>query len=333
MKIAWKRDYRFFSTPGSADWVTTLRVQEHAYWVAKVHLRVFYGFLLYYAVVIIHLWDYYHKILPTDPLWPVIWLKALDDPLIGIRLILVGSFIAAIIGALFCEFRWARVLVFIGLLEYLALKYSYGGHIGHGMHLWLIVSFLLIFLPPDWVKIGKVSRLTQQATLRLYWCCQSLVMLTFSMSGLGKLGGAFYQIFIGQIHLFHPDAFSLHIAERLLQNNSSSLMGNWFIDHPQWGIPLMVGMLYLQLFAFWAAFRPSLHRLWGFGLILFQIGTSLIFSINFPFSIFLIALLFLYSPFKPESVTWGKVLRDLPLFGFFIRKLKAGNVPEPELSG
>ncbi len=321
MDKGWKSIYRFFSARDTADWVTTLRMQKPAYTVAKVLIRVFYGFLLYYAAIIHHLWDYYHNILPTDLLWPVIWLNALEDPIVGVRLILVGGFIAALTGALFCEIRWARVMVFIGLLEYLGLKYSYGGSIGHGMHLWLILSFILIFLPIDWAKTGKVSRLTEQMTLRLYWCCQALVMLTFSMSGLGKLGGAIYQIFSGQIHLFHPDAFALHIAERLLQNNTTSLMGNWFINHSMWGIPIMVVTLYVQLFAIWAAFRPSLHHLWGFGLILFHIGTSLILSINFTFSIFLIALLFLYSPFKPENVNWQSVLRDLPLFGFFYRKI------------
>ena len=326
----WKSIYRFFSTPEKTDWVTTLSMQKHAHFVAKVSLRVFYSFLLYYAVILIHLWNYYHTLSPIDPLWPVIWLNAMDNPIVGVEIILVGGFSAAILGALFCEFRWARITTFVGLLEYLALKYSYGGHIGHGMHLWLIVSFLLIFLPSHWAKIGISSRLTQQMTLRLFWCCQALVMLTYSMSGLGKLGGALYQLMIGQIHLFHPDAFSLHIAERLLQNNSTSLMGSWFIEHPLWGMPVMVGALYFQLFAFWAAFRPSLHKLWGFGLILFHIGTSLIFSINFSFSIFLIALLFLYSPFKPEMFFWRRVFRDLPLFGIFYREILVEISPEPE---
>ncbi len=313
MKLFWKRIYRFFASSDKTNWDVTLRLQEHAYQVAKVLLRVFYGFLLFYALFNIHLWDYYQKLKPTDPLWPVIWLNILNNSLVGVRLILAGSFIAALAGAIFCEHRWARSLVFFGLLEYLALKYSYGGNIHHGMHLWLICSFILIFLPRHWAHPGTVSRLTQQITLRVCWCCQALVMLTFTMAGIGKMGGAVYQFFIGQIHAFHPRALSLHVAERLLQNNTNSLMGNWFIEHTVWGFPLMISMLYIQFFAFWAAFRPSLHKLWGVALILFHIGTSLIFSINFRYSMFLVALLFLYSPFKPEKNSSRQVLVDLPL--------------------
>ena len=267
---------------------------------------------------LIPVWQQYQVLEPVDPLWPVWWLKAVDAHA-GARIILAGGFATALLGAFFCEYRWARVAVFLGLLEYLGLKFSFGS-IHHSMHLALTFSFLLIFLPRHWARPGEADRLTRQMTLRVFWCCQAFVLMSYSMSGLGKIGGAIYQAALGQINAFYPQALSLHVAERLLQTNSNSLLGGWIIEHPMCGWPLMVGAMYLQFFSFWAAFRPSLQKLWGIGLILFHIGNSLILTINFHANIFLIAVFLLYSPFQSERFSWRRTVVDLPLFGVMLRR-------------
>lgn len=300
------------------EWAESVRGEERAYRIAAVIVRVFYIFLLYFAMNLIPVWQQYQVLEPVDPLWPVWWLKAIDTHA-GARVILSGGFMAAVLGAFFCEYRWARVAVFFGLLEYLGLKFSFGS-IHHSMHLALTFCFLLIFLPRHWARPEEADRLTRQMTLRVLWCCQAFALMSYSMSGLGKVGGAIYQTALGQINAFYPQAMSLHVAERLLQTNSSSLMGGWIIEHPICGWPLMVGAIYLQFFSFWAAFRPSLQKLWGIGLILFHIGNSLILTINFHANIFLVALFLFCSPFQPERFSWRRIAVDLPLFGVMFRR-------------
>ena len=52
------------------------------------------------------------------------------------------------------------------------------------------------------------------------------------MSGLGKLGGALYQLARGQPNAFVPGALGTHVALRLLQTHSESQLGAWIIHHP-----------------------------------------------------------------------------------------------------
>ena len=318
MKRVWKKVRRFFASPVRSEWAASVRGEERATQITGVIVRIFYVFLLFFAMTRISVWQQYQTLEPVDPLWPVWWLNAVDAQA-GARVILTGGFVAAVLGAFFCEHRWARVAVFLGLLEYLGLKYSFG-RIYHSMHLALTFSFLFIFLPRHWARPGAADRLTRQMTLRVFWCCQAFILMAYSMAGLGKIGGAIYQMFMGQIHALHPQALALHAAERLLQTNSSSLLGEWVIEHPLWGWPLMVGMMYIQFFSIWAAFRPSLHKLWGIGLILFHIGNSLILNINFHANIFLIAVFLLYSPFQSERFSWRRAAIDLPLFGAMLRR-------------
>ena len=71
---------------------------------------------------------------PMEPIWPVAWLE-LVDPSVGAPLIMVFGLAAAMLGALMPERRWVRAAVFFGMLEVLALQYSFG-KIHHLMHGW-----------------------------------------------------------------------------------------------------------------------------------------------------------------------------------------------------
>ncbi len=296
---------------------------EPAFVTAQTLIRIYYLFLLYYAMFQLPLWQEYSQIKELDLLWPVFWIRFFD-PSASAHFILGYGLVAALAGSIWCRQRWIRVLVFLSVLQFLALKYSFG-RIGHSMHLWLITSFIFVFLPVDWVSTQPVSRMTRYLTLRVFWLCQAIVMLTYTMAGIGKLGGAIYQLAIGQIHAFHPDAFALHIADRLITTHSESILGPWFIEHAIWGWPMMLVAVYFQFFAFWAAFRPSLHRLWAVALIGFHIGSAVTLSINFRSSIFLVGLLFLSSPFYPEKNSWGHVIASMPIIGIpFRAKLRTG---------
>jgi hypothetical protein len=250
------------------------------------------------------------------PLWPVAWLQFVNESA-GIVAILFLYLGGALFAAIFPGQRWARVLAFLGLLEFVAFNNSFG-KIGHSMHLWVLTTFGLVFLPR--VKPPETSRILRQRFLIIFWGCQAIVLLAYSMSGLGKLLGGFHQIFLGQTHIFSPDAFSRIVAERLQETNSTSLLGPWLISHPLVGWPFMMADLYLQFFSFWAAFRPALHRFWSIGLILFHIASYLFLSINFAPTAFLIAILLLHSPFARETDGWRQALSDLPIFGIVFRR-------------
>ncbi len=64
----------------------------------------------------------------------------------GVLGILTGYLATTFLGAVFSHRRWARLLAFLGLLEFVALENSFG-KINHAHHLWVLTAFLLVFLP------------------------------------------------------------------------------------------------------------------------------------------------------------------------------------------
>jgi hypothetical protein len=215
----------------------------------------------------------------------------------------------------------------VGILEFVALKNS-TGKIGHSLHLLVLVAGLLIFLPPAWDGAPqKTRRAARQATLLVFWACQAAILLAYTMSGLGKLGGAFYQIAAGQPSAFSPGALGALVAQRLVQTHSESVLGAWIIRHPYLTWPMMPSALYLELFSFWVAFRPALHRGWAALLILFHAGTFLTMTITFPQNCLLLALFFFPTPFQPVTLAWWQLGISMPLFGDLVRFLGARHKP------
>jgi hypothetical protein len=282
--------------------------------IAQTTVRAFYAVTLYFMVVT--QFPEFAKLIdhpPAAPLWPVGWI--LHTPWsvhAAVKALLVFYTAATLAGALIPGQRWARAAVFLALLELVALKNSYG-KIGHSLHLFVWLSGVLILLPKGWEQAAtRVSRRDRQSALLVFWTCQAVLMLSYTMSGLGKLGGALYQLAIGEPNAFLPGGLSAHVAERLLQTHSRSQLGAWIVDHPWLTWPAMPGAVCVELFAFWAVFRPSLARAWAGALIVFHVGVFFSMTINFPQSCLLLALFFFQSPFEPARSDWRKMLWDLP---------------------
>jgi len=253
----------------------------------------------------------------ADFRWPVAWLNLVDPGTFG-PLVLAFGFGAALLGAFLPELRIVRGLVFVGLLEVLALKFSFG-KIHHLMHGWLFASFLFVALPARAFHARSATRVERQSTLLLFSAAQFAVAMTYSLAGLGKLLGTAYQAVLGQVTPLHPSALSRHIADRILQTNADSLLGPWMIDHATLVWPLMLATLYLQLFAVWATLRPRLHRLWGIGLVGFHATSITTLTIDFNPNIMLLGVLFLASPFAPPGWRVRETLWALPGAGWFRR--------------
>ncbi len=290
--------------------------QAGQFGTAQTLVRCFYVFVLYYAVT--QCTDLPNLLNRTHftPLWPVAWMSlASGSRMPAIAAVAAFYVLASVLGPFFAGGRWARVTVFLGMLEYFALRNSFG-KIGHSTHLFVMTAFLLIFLPAGWHgPAARTPRRTRQETLLVFWLAQAAVLMSYTMSGLGKLGCAIYQIGAGQPSAFSPGALGAHVAQRLVQTHSHSLLGSLIINHPYLTWPLMPFPLYLELFSFWIAFRPALQRWWALGLILFHVGTIFTLTITFPVACLLLALFFFRSPFQPAVTRWREVIAGVPLLG------------------
>jgi hypothetical protein len=311
-----RRARRFFGSDDQPVRRGALRRQTESFHAARIVVRCYYAVILFFAVATLHDGTAYLDRREILALWPVGWLNAV--PLrTGILTILVGYLTAAFLGAIFPAKRWARALVFIGLLEFAALDNSFG-KISHNYHLWVLTAFWLIFLPKAPARIA--DRSTRQRFLLIFWICQAIVLLTYTMSGVGKIGGAIYQFCAGQNNLFMPTGMASIVADRLLQTNSNSSLGPWLLVHPWVGWLLGLAAMYLELFAVWAAFRPILQRWWAAGLILFHIGVYLLMGITFNQTVLLVALLLLTAPLNEGEQEGRAILKQLPLLGWVVRK-------------
>lgn len=295
-----------------------LREQARRFTLAQTLVRGFYAFLLYFAVSgCSHFGDYLMRRVDA-PLWPVAWLPRLHGTA-GVRLLLAGYTLTNLLGAFFAASRTVRAAVFLGMLEFAALTNSFG-KIGHSLHGLVLVSGLFVLLPPGWtLPAACAPRALRQQVLLVVWLAGAALLLTYTMSGLSKLGGAGVQLLHGEPNVFLPGAFGAHIAQRLLQSGSQSTLGDWIIHHPDLTWPLMPAAVAVETAAFLAAFRPALGRPLAALLIVFHVGTYFTMTIIFPQSCFLLALFFFASPFEPANLRWQTVLFALP----FAHKLRS----------
>lgn len=296
------------------------RAQGRRFSVAQTLVRAFYAFLLFFAIS--QLDNNLPVILehaPTALLWPVAWLQWTAAPA-GPRLLMAFYLATSLFGAFTVSWRASRALVFLGLLEFVALRSSYG-KIGHSLHLPLLVAGVFVLLPPGWERPAPgVGRRVRQQTLLVFWLAQAVVLLSYTMSGVGKLAAACYQLAAGQPNAFLPGGLSAIVAQRLLDTHSDSVFGPWIIHHPYLTWPSFPAAIYLEFFAFLVAFRPSLARPWAALLVIFHVGTYFTMTISFPQSCFLLVLFFFASPFEPEpSPSWQSRLLDTPCIPYLYK--------------
>lgn len=285
---------------------------------AQTIIRIFYAIIFFLSVLNLPSWEADRSAINFEPLWPIFWLPYVNLQ-IGIAAILGFQLLSSIFGIISPHMRTVRIAVFLSLLEFIAFKNSFE-KIFHQEHLVLLLSFVLIFLPSGWHWGRTSTKSVRTATLMFFASCQALIMLTFTMSGLGKVIYSIIQALQGEIHTLAPKGLAIHIAQQLLAKNVSSYLGPWLINHYYVGWLLMLGTLYLQFFALWAVFRPSLHQWWALGLILFHLAIYFTTTINFEQNCLWLALFFLNSPFRPRRFDWQQTLQDLPLIDLLVAK-------------
>jgi hypothetical protein len=293
--------------------------QRDAYRRARTLVGCVYAVLLFFAAAAIPTHERWAEVITLAPLWPVCWIDA-----VGIRaalpailaLFLVGTFLAAV----FPHSRTARLLAFVGLLEEMAFRFSFG-KIDHFYHAWIWAAFVLVFLPTV-PRDGEASIALRQRYLTTFLAAAALPLLFYSLAGFWKTSLAPLQWWRGEVHSFSSEALAYHVAQKLGATPAPGAVPAFFVAHPYAGWPLFVGHVYLELFAVVVAFRPALHRLWAAGLILFHVGSSLILDVHFPEAVLLLGVFYLASPFRPERLGWRRVAAALPIVGMPFRRIR-----------
>jgi len=251
---------------------------------------------LYYAVLFVlsllqALGSLDRSLSPGNALWPVAWAAHLGiTGVLFIRALFIAGALAAMLKP---EQRWARLLAFVGCLEFNAFSNSFG-KINHSSHLWVVTALLLVFLP----KASRDRRASGHEYLTVVWYCQAFVLLTYSMAGFAKVVQAVGQWRGGDRYwLLSPEALSAHVASHFIDMDHGTTAGNAIITHPWLGFAVFLPAVCLELGAFGVSFVPRLHRIWGVGLILLHAGILSVMGLNFYPAMLLLAVLICGSPF------------------------------------
>jgi len=298
----------------------SLLLSRERFTAAQTLVAAYYAVLFFFAAGELFSWQ---KELAAGDLalrWPVFWLRFAGTGGAGVAAILWLHLLGGLLAVTLARYRWARVVVFVSLLEHMALEFSFGA-VNHGDHLGVLVAFVLIFLPAGWHTRGPAAgRTVRSATLLVFSGVQAMILLTYSMAGAWKAGGILEQWLRGELVTYlHPQGLAHQVAAKMIEDDAASVLGPWLVEHPWAGWLPGIATIYLELFALWVVARPSLHRAWGLGLALFHLASHLTLGVGFPQNVLWLALFLVLSPFRPYAPDWRQAAGDLPVLGAWLR--------------
>ena len=119
------------------DGASTLSRSDR-YVAARTLVQAYYAILFFFAMGSLYAWPGYLDTTELTPRWPIFWLRYVDLET-GISLILWFYLLGSAIGLTLAKYRWARVVVLLSLLEFLAFRFSFGS-INHGDHLGVLLK-------------------------------------------------------------------------------------------------------------------------------------------------------------------------------------------------
>lgn len=305
-----KQLWRWLRGPDHALAASPFHHMDRQHLHALLVVKAFYVYMIYliYSIAMLE-WNGPAMRTVLQPLWPLRWIHFLSVE-VALGSLILFAFVASMSALIWTEQWWARGAVCIAFFLLATFTNSYG-RISHGYHALFIVLALLVVLPHK----ARHSVTYKHTYLTVFWLVQLAFGLIYSMSGSWKVFYGIQQIANNEISTFHPYALATWTAFRNAQTNQQSLLSDVLINYPLLGWPLQYAALYLEIFSGVAAFRPSVHRVWGYTLMGFHIGTWLIMGVPFPTNLVIAALFYGMSPFAPASVTWRCVAGALPLFG------------------
>jgi hypothetical protein len=244
------------------------------------------------------------------PRWPLFWAHGFPYAT-TVSWIFLGFLATSLLASFFPNSRTSRIGAFLGMLAFHAYSSSFGGP-NHQYDLLLWISLIFVFLPKT---RDSISHDAKRAYSLVFWCAQTLTLLTYTMSGIGKVFYGLLALVHGNPGAFSPDSAALHVASLLNTMHETTPLGPTIVAHPWFGFIPFIIILYVQVFSVAIAFKPQLHRIWGLALILFQISTYLAMRAVFVHPSIPLLLLFVSSPFLSHPTPWREALRSLPLIG------------------
>ena len=250
---------------------------------------------------------------PSAPIWTIDLLSKLTGLgwLSHTIWVSAAGLSLALLAALYPRALAWRFGVFLYVLIYIALRSSYGS-VNHGNYFYLYVSFALLFLPSRDNPTLSARRATL-SYLSVLWLAQSLLMLPYSLSG-------FWRIWYGRLELFAPDSMVRIMLSRAIDDadNIGPLLP-LVAQHNLVAQSMLLIIVYVELFAILAVFRPHLQRPFGVVLILFHVGSYWIMDIYFAANILMIGLFVMLSPTAPRRFSLAGLVLSLPLIGIPFR--------------
>jgi hypothetical protein len=300
------------------------RTTTAAYWL----VRGYYIFLVTFAFrTLRYLYGAGLSGREIDPLWPIFWIDA-QSLAAWANLLAVGFVAAAIAAVVWPDRRAPKLVVAVLYLFCLAFENSFGS-INHFAHFGLWVAICFAALPSASLDDLHRSRCLRQQYVTVFFLAQCLIGLFYSMSGLRKFFFGFY-VPEGAYSSFAPEALPAMVVQRWLQTDESTLLAQFFLENLWMAQPAYLAVIYLELFTLVAVFRPELHRLWGVALVVFHIGVWMLIGISFDYQPMLVALLYVASPFAPQSHPgFRRILRQLPGFGDLVSLFRRPRGGEP----
>ena len=259
-----------------------------------------------------------HNTAPTDNLWPVALVKELSGGYVLSNLtatIAFGASAVALLAVFFPRMLIWRLGVFVYFFYNDALLNSFGFP-GYAERIYVFISFALLFLPPNYNFKEKLSYRNVLACLAVFWLTQALLLITYSISG-------FWKVRDSGMEVFATDGMTRILISRAL---SDTLDIPLFLPviAPHLGLThlMQLAIIYVQLSAIFALFRPHLHRPFGVILVLFHFGTDWILNVRFPANILVVGLFLILSPTAPRRFSFMGFVLSLPVLGIPLRAWK-----------
>ena len=285
---------------------------------------------LYYAVSVVvafrlipDIWDIALTTPAIEPRWPVLWVsQGILKP--AATVLLTALMASAVLAALAWHNRWARLAFAVLLLENVALEFSFG-YTNNFYHIWLWMGIGFVFMPnarPEVILADR--RLRYRALMAMAWTT-ALVLLFYTLSGLAKLAGAVptgphnYSTLL-------PYALANHVAARMLLTDEVTVLGQLLTQMPALGWPAFLAVIYIEVFAIHALFRPALLRVFGVFLLVFHVGIWFFMGIQFYLQPLQMLMLLVWSPFRPRRQGVRETLEQLPGIGsvLYWRRVRPG---------
>lgn len=230
---------------------------------------------------------------PTRLLWPMAWATGLPwrPVAIALTVVAVATAVVAVLGYRCRPVRLVNALVLLVLVAAL----SSFGKVNHGLH-HAVIAVVGAAAVPSLPRPGSGTPAPRRA-YDVVLATQTLLLLTYSMSGFAKLRSGIHQWAAGQDGLFSARSLAALVADRALQTGEAPPLLPLIVDHPTLSAIAFGATVLIELLAVGAVLQARLAAGWAVALATFHLGVFWAMHINFTSSVAVLLVVFGLSPF------------------------------------